>query len=51
MTFENIVISVSALLYLSVGASYMIKGNFPWALVWFAYGIANVGLIIASHNK
>jgi hypothetical protein len=51
MTFENIVVSVSAVLYLSVGVSYFIKGYPAWGLVWTAYGIANVGLILASPNK
>lgn len=34
--------------YLSVGVSYLLKGNKPWALVWFSYGTANIGLIWAA---
>lgn len=46
-TYENIVVMIAAILYILVGLSYLLKGNFPWALVWFAYGVANGGLIWA----
>jgi hypothetical protein len=48
MNFEQIVISISALLYFSVGVAYLVKSQYAWALVWFAYATANVGLILAS---
>lgn len=48
MNFEQIVISVSALLYFSVGVSYFCRFEWAWALVWFAYAAANVGLILAA---
>lgn len=47
-TYENVVVMIASVLYLSVGVSYFMKGNFPWALVWFAYGVANAGLIWAA---
>jgi hypothetical protein len=48
MNFEQIVISISALLYFSVGVAYLLKSQYAWSLTWFAYSIANVGLILAA---
>lgn len=48
MTYETIVISITAVLYFTVGISYLLKGNVPWAIVWGAYSAANFGLIWAS---
>ena len=48
MNFEQIVISISALLYFSVGVSYLMKRQYAWAMVWFAYSMANLGLILTS---
>jgi hypothetical protein len=50
MTFENYVVAVTAVLYITVGAIYAYKGNIPWAMVWFCYGLANVGMILASRR-
>lgn len=48
MNFEQIVILISALLYFSVSVSYLLKQQYAWALVWFAYTTANIGLILAG---
>jgi len=50
MTFENYVVAVAALLYITVGCIYLTKGNFPWAMIWFCYGLANVGMIWAARQ-
>ena len=48
MTLEQVFVSVVTVLYGIVGISYAIKGNFPWALVWISYAMANVGLLWAA---
>jgi len=48
MTFENIIVAIVMLLYATVGISYALKGNGPWALVWISYAAANLGLIWAA---
>ena len=50
MSFEQIVVGIAMVLYAMVGVSYTIKGDMPWALVWFSYAMANVGLIWAAKN-
>ena len=51
MNFESIVIGISAALYATVGISYFFKGQYAWSLVWIAYAVANVGLLLASNQK
>lgn len=48
MNFENIVIGVSTILYLSVVINFAINGNWPWFFIWLCYSGANVGLIIVK---
>ena len=48
MNFEQIVISISGVLYFSVAVSYFLKQQYAWAMVWFAYSMANVGLMLAA---
>lgn len=48
MTFENVVVGISALLYFSVGVSWALKGQWAWSFVWLCYSGANVGLIIVK---
>lgn len=47
-SIESHIVFIAAVLYLVNGGCYAIKGNWPWALVWFAYGIANIGLMWAA---
>jgi len=47
-TYENIVVGICGLAYLSVGVSYFIKGNAPWGMIWACYGTSNIGLIWAA---
>jgi hypothetical protein len=50
MSFEQIVVGIAMVLYAMVGVSYAIKGELPWALVWFSYATANIGLIWAAKS-
>ena len=51
MSFEQIIVLTAMLLYAAAGASYAIKGNMPWALVYISYAMANAGLIWADINR
>ena len=48
VTFEATVVAIVTVLYAAVGVSYALKGNWPWALTWCSYSLANVGLIWAA---
>lgn len=50
MSFEQIVVGAAMVLYAMVGVSYAVKGELPWALVWFSYASANIGLIWAAKS-
>jgi hypothetical protein len=51
MGFEQSIVAIVMVLYAIVGVSYAIKGDFPWALVWLSYAMANVGLMWAASAK
>jgi hypothetical protein len=51
MRYEQYIVGIVTVLYFSVGAIYATRGNMPWALVWFSYAMANVGLIWAAAIK
>jgi hypothetical protein len=40
--------SVVLLLYLATAVAFLVKKQPSWALVYFAYSLANIGLIWAS---
>jgi len=42
---------VSALLYFIVAIGYGVKKEWPWCLVWFSYGLANVAIVWAAWEK
>lgn len=48
MTFENIVIGISAFLYFCVAISFALKQNWGWFFIWLCYSGANIGLIIVK---
>jgi hypothetical protein len=50
MIDESHIIGVVTVLYVAVGVSHAVSGNYPWALVWCAYALANVGLMWASNK-
>ena len=50
MTFESFTVGTAFFLYFATGVSYALKNNFPWALIWFAYALANLGLIWAARK-
>ena len=47
-SFEEWVVAISAILYASVGVSFFLKKEYSWAMVWLAYSLANVGLILVK---
>ena len=51
MSFEQIIVLAAMLLYTAAGASYALKGEAPWALVYLSYATANAGLIWADINR
>lgn len=51
MNLENLVVGLCMIGYLIVGVSFLFKNNYPWALIWFSYGTANLGLIWAQNAK
>jgi len=38
--------SLVGALYFIVAACYLFKKDYAWALVWFSYALANVGLVL-----
>jgi hypothetical protein len=49
--FTEYITLVVTFLYASAGISYLLKKEYAWALVWFSYAMANVGLVILSLTK
>ncbi len=43
--------SIVGVLYFTVAACYALKKDWAWALVWFSYALANVGLILIGLRK
>ncbi len=50
MKLEDFVVAAAAILYITVGVVHLCKQNFAWSMVWFCYGFANVGIILASKH-
>jgi uncharacterized membrane-anchored protein YitT (DUF2179 family) len=50
MTLESFTVAASMILYFITGTSFALKGDFPWALTWYAYAVANIGLILAAQK-
>lgn len=50
MTLESFTVGAAFFLYTITGISYALKQDWPWALVWFAYAVANFGLILAARK-
>lgn len=48
---SNWLVGVVAVIYLAVAVDYARRGEWGFALTWFAYSVANVGLIAASASK
>lgn len=40
--------AIVAVLYIATGLCHLWRREYGWALTWVAYGIANVGLIMAQ---
>lgn len=51
INFEFFIVFVAAALYAINGVLYFSKGQYPWALVWLAYAVANIGLLWAANNQ
>ena len=43
--------SIAAALYAVAGTGYIFKRDYPWACVWIAYALANVGLVLIGLRK
>lgn len=41
---------VVCVLYTLTGIGFLLKKNWPWAIVWLSYAMANVGLIWAAYQ-
>ena len=50
MSLTAILPGIVAVLYFITALSYLFKRDYAWALVWFSYGMANIGLIIAGNK-
>jgi hypothetical protein len=37
-------------LYAITGSAFLYKKDYAWALVWFSYALANLGLILAGNK-
>ena len=42
---------VVAVLYFVTGVAFLVRRDVPWAIVWMAYSLANVGLILAEAGR
>ena len=42
--------SVVGVFYLATSIAYLCKGEAAWALIWFAYALGNVGLVLAGNK-
>jgi len=49
--FTEYITLMVTFLYTSAAISYLLKKEYAWALVWFSYAMANVGLVILSLTK
>lgn len=47
----TIPVAICGILYLGTAIGFILKGQYSWALTYFAYALANVGLILASIGK
>ena len=45
---QNYLVAICGVLYFGTSVGFGLKHEFGWALAYFAYALANVGLIIAS---
>jgi len=43
--------SVVGVLYAMVAICYVCKGDWAWAIVWGAYALANLGLVMAGSQN
>ena len=43
--------AIAGILYAIVGIGYLVKRDYPWALVWISYSLANLGLVLAAAQR
>ena len=48
MTWMEIGVILGGFIYIANAVGYGIKGEWPWCLTYFAYSMANCGLIWAA---
>jgi hypothetical protein len=44
----NVTVGICGILYLATSLGFFYKKQWSWALTYFAYALANVGLIMAA---
>ena len=44
----NYFVLAAALLYFAAGVKSGLESNWPWVIVWFCYGLANLSLTYAE---
>jgi len=47
----NIAPLIVAVFYSIVGGCYIAKKDYPWAMVWISYALANLGLVVVGMRK
>jgi hypothetical protein len=47
----NITVAICGLLYLATSIGFAMEKQWSWTLTYFAYALANVGLILAANGK
>ena len=51
LSYSDIVIGISGLLYLSVAIFNACKGDWPWSFLWLCYSLANFALVVIALKK
>lgn len=41
---------IVAIIYLATGAAYAWRADWAWAVVWWGYSIAQIGLVVAGNR-
>lgn len=50
-TIVRLMPALVAVLYFITALGYVLKKDWPWALVWGCYALSNIGLIMAAAKE
>ena len=50
-TLVRVIPAIVAVLYGLTALGYVLKKDWPWALVWGCYALSNIGLIMAAAKE